>query len=355
VWLDEVVPEIATRLAGAKMGRLSELIRAGLKVPRGFSVTVDAYLRHCGDTGLDTLIDERLGKLTDANDEAQVQAAGAQIRAAFESTELSDKLVSAILDAYDELAYRVHEVHVPVAVRSSATGEDGDRASFAGIFDTYLGVSGHARVLRAVRGCWASLFNYRALAYRVERGVSHREMPMAVGIIELIAARASGVAFSIHPVSGKRDRVVIEGNWGWGEAVVQGRVTPDHVEVGKSDGRVIRYDVADKTVVSAFDYRAGEVVETEMPRRWRHQRVLDDDQIRAVTAAVVAVEREYGVPVDVEWVIDRGHRTGDPVFVVQARPETVHGAVDRSDPTPATTAEGGWDPATYAARHAFGG
>ena len=133
-------------------------------------------------------------------------------------------------------------------------------ASFAGIFDTYLGVSGPDRVLNAVRQCWASLFSTRAVACRLRAGTHHRDMPMAVGVIELIHARASGVAFSAHPVTGKTDRIVIETSWGWGEAVVQGLVTPDHIEVGKADGRVLKYQVADKTVVSAFDYAVGRVV-----------------------------------------------------------------------------------------------
>ena len=178
-------------------------------------------------------------------------------------------------------------------------------------------------MLDAVRACWASLFNTRAVAYRLRAGTHHRDMPMAVGVIELIHARASGVAFSAHPVTGKTDRIVIETSWGWGEAVVQGLVTPDHVEVGKADGRVLKYQVADKTVVSAFDYAVGRVVETEMPARLVSRRVLDEEQIAAITDAVLAVERHYGYPVDVEWVLDRHRREGEPVCVVQARPVTV--------------------------------
>ena len=106
-----------------------------------------------------------------------------------------------------------------------------------------------------MRRCWASLFTARALAYRLRKGISHHDMPIAVGVIELIHARASGVAFSVHPVTGKADRVVIETSWGWGEAIVQGLVDPDHVEVGKSDGRVLRYDVAHKAVVSRVRLR----------------------------------------------------------------------------------------------------
>ena len=237
--------------------------------------------------------------------------------------DLPADLAALIGDAYEELSSRCFEINVPTAVRSSAIGEDSGTASFAGIFDTYLGMSGNDRVLDAVRRCWASLFSARAVAYRLRAGTHYRDMPMAVGVIELIHARASGVAFSAHPVTGKTDRVVIETNWGWGEAVVQGLVTPDHIEIGKSDGRLLKYQVADKTVVSAFDYAVGRVVETEMPPRLVSRRVLDEEQIAAITDAVLAIERHYGYPVDVEWVLDRHRREGEPVCVVQARPVTV--------------------------------
>src|SRR5689334_10340404 len=256
---------------------------------------------------------------------------------------MSDELAAAIGDAYEELCSRCFEINVPAAVRSSAIGEDSSTASFAGIFDSYLGVSGPDRVLDAVRSCWASLFSTRAVAYRLRNGLHYAEMPMAVGVIELIHARASGVAFSAHPVTGKTDRVVIETNWGWGEAVVQGLVTPDHIEVGKADGRVLKYQVADKTVVSAFDYAVGRVIETEMPARLVSRRVLDEEQITAITDAVLAVERHYGYPVDVEWVLDRHRREGEPVCVVQARTVT-------APPTAPTE----WNPAAMAAKYVFG-
>ena len=169
---------------------------------------------------------------------------------------------------------------------------------------------------------------------------------MAVGVIELIHARASGVAFSAHPVTGKTDRIVIETSWGWGEAVVQGLVTPDHVEVGKADGRILRYQVAAKNVVSNFDYAVGRVVETAMPARLVDRRVLDDEQIAAVVDAVLAVERHYDYPVDVEWVLDRHRREGEPVCVVQARPVTVTG--------PAAPVATEWNPAAMAAKYVFG-
>lgn len=343
-WLDQLDPVTAPAVAGTKMGRLTELSHLGLKVPRGFTVTVDAYTHHCAESGLDIVVAEQLATMTEPTDHGRLAVVAQTIRTKIELTPVVPTLAAAIADAYAELSFRCSEINQPVAVRSSATEEDSAQVSFAGIFDTYLGMSGETQVLAAVRRCWASLFSARALGYRLERGLSHGDMPMAVGVLELVPARVSGVAFSIHPVSAKRDRIVIEGTWGFGQAVVQGDVTPDHIEVGKLDRRVLAYDVADKRVVSTFDYATSGVVETDMPARFRNARVLDEEEIGAIADAVCVIEDHYGHPVDVEWVIDRARRTGDPVSIVQARPVTA-----------ATEDCGtGWDPGAYAAKYAFG-
>jgi pyruvate, water dikinase len=347
VWVDGD-PAAAVAAAGSKMGRLSELHRAGVQVPDGFAVTVDAYRRHCADSGLDPRIDEVIAALGDAPSDAEVEAASQRIRALVEATPMAAELEAEIVDAYEELCLRATDVNVPTAVRSSATGEDAADASFAGIFDTYLGVSGAPRVLDAVRRCWGSLFTGRALAYRLRKGISHHAMPIAVGVIELIHARASGVAFSVHPVTGKPDRIVLETSWGWGEAIVQGLVDPDHIEVGKADGRLLKYDVAEKKVVSAFDFAEGRVTEIEMPAKLAGRRVLDDEQIAAVAQAVLAIEQHYGYPVDVEWVISRHRRAGDPICIVQSRPVTV--TATEQERTPAA-----YDPVALAQKYVFSG
>jgi pyruvate, water dikinase len=348
-WLDEVAPEQAVASGGAKMGRLAELLASGVQVPQGFAVTVDAYRRHCRDSGLDGRIDAVLDGLGAEPTDAEVEQASAAIRELFVATPMSEDLTGRLTEAYEELCLRCVDVNVPVAVRSSATGEDAADASFAGIFDTYLGVSGVERVLESVRRCWGSLFTARALAYRLRRGISHHDMPIAVGVIELIHARASGVAFSVHPVTGKRDRIVIETSWGWGEAIVQGVVDPDHVEVGKADGRVLRYDVAHKKIVSAFDFAVGAVTEIEMPAKLADRRVLDDEQIGAISSAVLAIEEHYGHAVDVEWVISRHRRAGDPVCIVQTRPVTTAG------PEPAVSTAPAYDPVALAQKYLFSG
>ncbi|MCD2185561.1 PEP/pyruvate-binding domain-containing protein [Actinomycetospora soli] len=346
-WLDEVAPAEAIACGGAKMGRLAELLASGVQVPQGFAVTVEAYRRHCADSGLDGRIDAVLTGLGPDPDDGAVEAASAAIRELFVTTPVSEALTARLTEAYEELCLRCVDVNVPVAVRSSATGEDAADASFAGIFDTYLGVSGIERVVDSVRRCWGSLFTARALAYRLRRGISHHEMPIAVGVIELIHARASGVAFSVHPVTGKRDRIVIETSWGWGEAIVQGLVDPDHVEVGKADGRLLRYDVAHKKVVSAFDFACGAVTEIDMPAKLADRRVLDDEQVAAIAAAVTSIEDHYGHPVDVEWVIGRHRRAGDPVCIVQTRPVTTV--------EPEATAAPAYDPVALAQKYLFSG
>lgn len=347
VWIDGVDVDTAVRVAGSKMGRLTELHLAGATVPDSFSVTTQAYRAHVVASGLDALATEVIDALGSDPSPDEVERASARIREEFETRPIGDELTAEIRGAYQELCLRCVEVNVPVAVRSSATGEDSGEASFAGIFDTYLGISGETRILESIRKCWASLFTGRALDYRLRRGISHLDMPMAVGVVKLVHARCSGVAFSAHPVTGKRDRIVIEGNWGWGEAVVQGLVTPDHIEVGKADTRILRYDVAHKSIVSAFDYSIGAVVETDMPDNLADRAIVNDEEIKAIAQAVRTIEEHYGYPVDVEWVLDRHRRPDEAVSIVQARPVTV--AEPEEEEAPA-----GWDPVAMAAKHAFG-
>lgn len=345
LWVDDLSDE-SLPVAGSKIARLGALRRCDVRVPDGFVVTTGAFGRFIESTGLAGRI-EGLMQSISADDDSAVASVSQQVRAVIEETPVPEDIAHKLVDAYEELSYRNRDLNFPVAVRSSATGEDAADASFAGQFDTYLGVTGAERVVDAVRRCWASLFTDRAVGYRLRKGLDYRESPMAVGVLELVHALASGVAFSIHPVTGSPQRMVIEGSWGWGEAVVQGLVTPDHVEIGKSDRRILDYTVADKAVVSAFDYAQGLVVERDMPRRLRQERILDEEQVGAIVESVLAIEKQYGYPVDVEWVLDRHRRTGEPMTIVQTRPVTVTA-------TTSETTTAAWDPVAYASRYAFG-
>jgi pyruvate,water dikinase len=274
-WLDPADPPDEAEVGG-KLGRLAGLARAGFAVPAGFAVTVAAH-----------------------------RAGAGPVRAA-------------VTGAYRRLGDLRGEREPLVAVRSSAAGEDGPAASFAGGFDTVLGVRGGDAVLAAVRQCWDSLDSARARAYRIERNLA--VTPMAVGVMELVPAYCSGVAFSAHPVTGRRDRMVIEANFGWGEAVVRGAVVPDHLEVSRPDGRVVRRMVGHKTVRSELDPAGGTVL-APMPAELRDRPVLGDAAVGTLAVAVAEAERLIGGPADVEWVFD-GPPPAGRLWIVQARPIT---------------------------------
>lgn len=302
VFLPDLDPRTGESVAGSKMARLAELGRSGIAVPRGFVVTVDAFrARH----------------------------------------DHPDEIAEQIVEAYRQLSHQCGGSAVRTAVRSSALGEDSVRASFAGVFDTFLGVSGPDQVVAAVRDCWAGVASERADAYRHTQHID-AQATMAVGVGELIAAHVAGVAFSTHPVTGRSDRIVIEANWGWGESVVQGVTTPDHVEVDKADGRILSYQVGTKHRFSQWDPGSGRVTEIDTPAALRPRRVLTDGEIRDIATTVTRIEEHFGYPVDVEWVLDdRADLT-----VVQARPIT-------SSAAPAPVPEE-WDPVGFATRYLFG-
>ncbi len=330
-------------VVGPKLARLAELGRAGFQVPTGYAVTVEAYRHFVSETRLDTAIAAELAALGDPGDLDRLEAASSRIRARFAAEPLPGPMRACLARAYDALCFEVREVDKPVAVRSSAVGEDAADHSFAGQYETFLGVSGLDDVVDSVKGAWSSLFGARAIDYRARSGLGAAAMPMAVGVLELVRARAAGVAFSVHPLTGRRDRVVVEGSWGYGEAVVGGLVVPDHAELDKDGLALLDYRIADKTVASVMDYRRGAVVERPMPPAFAGARVLDDDEVGAIARCAIAVEAHYGHPVDIEWVLQRGRREGDTIVLVQARPVTAAGA-GLTDPPQ-------WDPVRYALRY----
>ncbi|BCB89508.1 PEP/pyruvate-binding domain-containing protein [Phytohabitans suffuscus] len=306
---------------GGKLSALAGLRRAGFAVPAGYAVTVAAFRCQLAATGLQELADRVVAALRRdsdrTGDEVGLELA-ARLRQALATAPVAGPVRDAIAAAHRRL--RAGRADPPVAVRSSAVDEDGAAASFAGVFDTVLGVRGTGAVVEAVRECWAGLYAPRALAYRRRRAA---DLPMAVGVQELVPARCSGVAFSAHPVTGRRDRVVIEANWGWGEAVVQGSVTPDHVEVDTGTGvagRVVRHVVAHKAVMSGPDPDGGRIRTVPVPAALADRPVLDEAQIMEIATTVRRVERHTGRPVDVEWVLD-GARPAR-LWIVQARPIT---------------------------------
>ncbi|TDC00095.1 pyruvate, phosphate dikinase [Nonomuraea longispora] len=289
--LDDAAADLAT--AGGKGASLARLARAGLPVPGGFHVTTDAYRAFVAG-----FRDEILGASSADPD---------GIARMFAERDIPAGIAEEILRAYAALGG-----DVPVAVRSSATAEDLPGMSFAGQQDTYLNIRGDA-LLDAVRRCWASLWNPRAIAYRDRNGVPHDEVALAVVVQELVDAEAAGVMFTADPVTGARDETVINASWGLGEAVVGGQVTPDTVVV--SGGAVVRSRTGDKTVMTVRT--ATGTQDRPVPADLRGKAVLDAAQAVELAGIGARIQELHGTPMDVEWVMRDG-----AFAVVQARPIT---------------------------------
>ena len=346
-WLEDLTEGDAA-VVGPKIARLQTLRRLGIEVPDGFAITTEAFWTFLSENSLESLIDRELAELTNADDLASLEPAAGRLRHAIEQAPLKESFATELQGAYDELCFRYGDIALPVAVRSSAVGEDAAAASFAGQYESYLGITGPEAVMAAVRKAWSSLFVARAMSYRLRQRQHYRETPMAVGVLRLVHARCAGVGFSADPVKKKFDRFIVEGSWGWGEAIVQGTVEADHVEIDRADGRIISYRVGDKRIASVFDRALGTVAEKELPIRFHAARCLSDEMINALWKAIAQIERHFGHPVDIEWVIEPNWRPGIPISVVQVRAITTLG-----DEVPASSATK-WDALGYAAKYGLG-
>jgi len=323
---------------GGKNASLGEMIRSlterGIRVPDGFAVTADAYRRHLAETGLEEEIHAELAAL-DVSDVATLQATGASIRQRIRATALPEPICEAIGSAYEELSRQYDMTEADVAVRSSATAEDLPTASFAGQQETYLNVEGLDRLLDKTRDCMASLFTDRAIVYRVQNGFDHRAVALSVGVQKMIRSdlASAGVIFTLDTESGFPGVVLVTGAWGLGETVVQGRVDPDEFWVHKAMAReghnaVLRREPGAKALKLVYG-KGGthEVREVRVPRHDRERLVLSDDEVLTLARWSIDIEEHYSVhhgratPMDIEWAKDG--RTGE-LFIVQARPETVH-------------------------------
>ena len=319
-WLDGYDPAQRARLGG-KNASLGEMLAAGLPVPPGFAVTVDAYHTVRGHAEVRQAVAGLLGEV-DLADPAALEELSAAIRRRIEQVPLDEGVAGAVASAYTELCERCQLDAVPVAVRSSATSEDLPDASFAGEHDTYLWVRGAGEVLAHLTRCWSSLFTARAIAYRRERGYDHDVVAMSVGVQKMVRPTASGVAFTLNPRDGDRSQVAVEAAWGFGEGIVSGEVTPDSFMVDKVLGEIVQRTISDKAV----EYRLGDgdrVERVEVDEARRTVPSLTDDQVKAVARLARRAERHYRCPQDVEWALDADLPGDQAVTLLQARPETV--------------------------------
>ena len=317
LWIEDLRKEDIP-LVGGKNANLGELHGAiGAPVPPGFAITGEMYRQFMQDAGLDVSVAALLKDLDSSNLSALLKVSE-QIREMIEEIPISAHLTAQILEAYDQLANRCDKPDVLVAVRSSATAEDLPDASFAGQQDTFLNVN-REELADRVRACWSSLFTSRAISYRDEKGFRHGDVLLSVAVMEMVQARSSGVTFTIEPVSGESNKVIINAAWGLGEAVVSGRVTPDEYIVAKDSLEILERHVAVKKE-KCVRRPEGDTEYVKVPEDLQAVPALTDEEVILITEESKNIEAHYGVPQDIEWAIDDEGK----LFVLQARPETVH-------------------------------
>jgi pyruvate,water dikinase len=332
-WFEDCLKE-SVPLVGGKCASLGELINAGVRVPPGFALTTEGYRHFMAGAGLSPHIGSVLARL-DTQDLDALGPASAEIRALIEAQPFAEEIEDAVAEYYRRLALRACMPAVPVAVRSSATAEDLAGASFAGQQDTYLWIRGVDEVLHHMRRCISSLYTGRAIAYRANKGFGDETLAISVGVQKMANAYAAGVMFTIHPSSGDRSVIVIDSNFGFGESVVSGEVTPDHFVVNKITLDIIERVISRKEICYTVDAKAQRSLAMEVPFERQTVQSLIDDEVTELAWMGKRIEKHYGRPMDIEWAVDKDLPAGGNIFILQARPETVWS--ERSKPCVASS------------------
>ena len=309
-------------LVGGKGANLGELLRAELPVPAGFCLTTAAYELVSQQADLEELLHELA--TTHAGDINRLEQYAAMTRNRLQAVTIPPSLVNALRDAYQQLT---HDAPLAVAVRSSATAEDLPFASFAGQQDTILNVITFDALLDAVRRCWASLWNDRAVSYRASNGIDARTVRLAVVVQRMVNATVAGVLFTANPLTGRRHQAVIDASPGLGEAVVSGAVTPDHFIVNTNSGEIVERRLAEKRLLVRALPGGG--TEQHELAEGDTTSCLTDEQITALAQLGNQVEAHFGAPQDTEWAIDD---TGK-LWLTQARPITTLYPLPATAPT----------------------
>lgn len=309
-------------VVGGKGANLGEMTGAGILVPPGFCVTAEAYKHFVEKTGLAPEINEIISG-TDVNDLEQLMANTSKVRDLMRGTPIPPEIADEIIAAYKELSGDGEPPRV--AVRSSATAEDLPEASFAGQQDTYLNVVGVEDVLEHVRRCWASLWTARATSYRQAQGFDHSAVYLSAVVQKMIQSERSGVAFTVDPVTGNRQEMMINASWGLGEAIVAGKVTPDEYTVDKASRRVVNKVIAAKKVMICADPNSpGGTVEVEVAQQlgpeYVERQCLTDEEVLTLSEQLIRVENHYNFPQDIEWGYENG-----TFYILQSRPITTLG------------------------------
>ena len=310
-------------IVGGKSANLGELLNAGLPVPGGFAITTAVYKELVIETESKNQIHDLLNNL-DMDDFDSINSCSAQIRELIEKIPLPESIISEIQSSYRSLGDDAE-----VAVRSSATAEDLPSASFAGQMDSFLYIKGIENVLKSVKKCISSVFSSRAISYRHEKNFDHFIVLASVTIQKMLDPESAGVMFTLNPVTGATNEIYIEGSWGVGETIVQGKVDPDSFIVQKPELNISSRNINTKKLMTIRGATQGKfsiadrasATEIDVPLDIQNKPSIDDNTVKLLSDYAVKIEKHYSKPMDIEWVLEKNSHK---IFIVQARPETVH-------------------------------
>lgn len=294
-------------IAGGKGAQLGEMTKAGIPVPPGFVVITSSFDELLEENSLKPTIAELL-KQADPKKTETIDTASKEIRHIIAHAKIPENVEKEIHAAFETLSAEY------VAVRSSATAEDASTASWAGELESYLNVT-KSELVHSVKKCWSSLFTPRAIFYRIEKGLAHTDISVAVVVQKMVQSEVSGVAFTVHPVTQEANQMVIEAGWGLGESIVGGLITPDNYIVDKTEDLIL--DITVNTQEKMITKVEGKTQEAEVPHDKREKQKLDGKSIMALAEVCKLIEAHYGKPQDIEWAVEKGK-----IYVVQTRPIT---------------------------------
>ena len=317
-------------LVGGKSANLGEMCKLGIPVPLGFTVTSEVNKRFFEITGNEKTIENFLSKFPEKPTSIdEFNEIANYVQSLIESTEIPEQFRKPISEAYSDLCDKYKIKDVSVAVRSSGVAEDMAMASFAGQYDSYLNVQGTEEVFKNVLKCWASAFTPRCISYRIKNNlpIFSKSVSVAVAVQKMVKSRASGVGFTVNPNTGNKTKIVLEGNWGVGESVVQGIVEPDRFEVDKETLKVVNAEIRCKQKQVVFTEKG--TIEKDIPEEKQKIPCIENREAEMVAKCAKEAEEYYGLPLDIEWAIDTDLEFPQNVFLVQARPVTAM-AVERS-------------------------
>lgn len=295
-------------IAGGKGASLGEMTSAKIPVPHGFVILADAFRQFIDEAGVGAEIASQL-KSVNVHDTHSVDTASENIRSLFAGATMPDELSSKILRSFDELDAEF------VAVRSSATAEDGATTSWAGELETYLYTTKNS-VLENVKKCWSSLYTPRAIFYRIEQQLHETDVAVAVVVQTMVPSEVSGVCFTVHPVTKDPNQLIIEAGWGLGEAIVAGMITPDSYVVDKSDGTIIDTYISEQSM-KIVRKPTGGTEEVAVNPEDRERQKLSNDRVIELAKLAQQIETHYGKPQDIEWALADGK-----LWITQSRPIT---------------------------------